>query len=97
MTQIKIHFKIFKSATLPEDLSLKDRIKILQLLCIKIMKGFSQQKPDKSFFFLRQIVMPDSSVYFTIIQHCNMLTMGTMIQNCAWRISSALQYSNDDI
>jgi len=32
--------------------------------------------------------MPDRTIYFTIIQQCNMLTMGTLlIQNCAWRIS----------
>jgi hypothetical protein len=49
------------------------------------------------FFFLRQNVMPDSSIYLTIRRLSPTLTNGRQfIQYCAWRISSALQYDNDD-
>ncbi len=49
------------------------------------------------FFFLRQIAMPDSSIYFNILQHEHFHYEYIMIQDCAWRISSALQYNNDGI
>jgi hypothetical protein len=41
--------------------------------------------------------MPDSSIYLTIRRLSPTLTNGRQfIQYCAWRISSALQYDNDD-
>jgi hypothetical protein len=48
------------------------------------------------FFFLRQIAMLDSSVLFNILHQDNINYRYSMIINCAWRISSALQDNNDD-